>query len=140
MPVILCSDTIYSGRCSSACCHELDAFFFQFISHVILLFYCAFYPVSNWENIHAFSAMPCLPKYFKMFFLSQLVKNSCCLDSICFINVFVLLRIQKFKNTPPNKTSCIRLLIYIACVTGSQLDNKSMWQQKRESQVINDNF
>ena len=57
-----------------------------------------------------------------------------------FIDAFVLLRIQKFKTTLPNKASCIRLLIYIASVTGYRLDNKSLWEQKTEGQIINDNF
>ena len=70
---------------------------------------------------------------------SQLVKN-CCLDPMVFIDAFVLLRIQKFKTTLPNKASCIRLLIYIASVTGYRLDNKSLWEQKTEGQIINDNF
>ena len=33
---------------------------------------------------------------------------------------------NKFKNTPPNETGCMRIVIGIACVTGSRLDNTFM--------------
>ena len=140
MPVILCSDTICSEWCFSAYCHELDAFFkiYQSCNFTFLFCFLSSFKLGKYTCLFCNAMSTEIFQY--VFFLSQLVKNSCCLDSICFINVFVLLRIQKFKNTPPNKTNCIRLLIYIACVTGSWLDNKSMWQRKSESQVINDNF
>ena len=88
---------------------------------------------SIWRNVSR-----CFRFLFFVLF-SQLVKN-CCLGPMVFIDAFVLLRIQKFKTTLPKRASCIRLLIYIASVTGYRLDKKSLWEQKTEGQIINDNF